>query len=282
MWRNRENRGTLPMPRSFRGCLSDWQVLMEIDLAQVQRWAEEAGHIALHYFNHVAAERKADRTLVSQADREVETFLVRHIQEAYPDHGIIGEEGARETGGEWLWAIDPIDGTRAFLSGLPVWAISLGLLHDGLPVWGLLYLPITGDFYYTEDSGAFWNGQLIRCRPPEPWEASSLLCVPSNSHRRYDLFAFPGITRALGSTAVHIALVARGVAVGALTGHTHIWDTAGALPILERAGGAVSYLSGRPFDPAALLDGRKAPEPILAAHPEVIERLRAAIRWRKA
>ena len=251
---------------------------MEIELTQVQQWAEEAGRIALRYFNHVAAERKADRTLVSRADREVEAFLVGCIQKTYPDHGVIGEEGTREAGGEWLWAIDPIDGTRAFLSGLPIWAISLGLLHDGLPVWGLLYLPITGDFYYTENDGAFWNGQPIHCSSPKPWEASTLLCVPSNSHRRYDLSAFPGITRALGSTAVHIALVARGVAVGALTGQTHIWDVAGALPILEQAGGTVSYLSGQPFDPTALLDGNKAPEPILAAHPGEIERLRAMIR----
>lgn len=81
----------------------------------------------------------------------------------------------------------------------------------------------------------------------------------------------------MGSTAVHIALVARGVAVGSLTGYTHIWDIAGTLPILERAGGTVSYLSGQPFDPTALLDGRRAPEPILAAHPGVMKRLRATI-----
>ncbi|MCJ7621166.1 MAG: inositol monophosphatase, partial [Anaerolineae bacterium] len=103
----------------------------DVEVHLVMEWVRQAGRIALRHFNRVEGTRKADRTLVSQADLEIEDLLVAHLQSTYPSHGIVGEEGTSDVHGEYVWVIDPLDGTRAFLSGLPVWGISIGLLWRG-------------------------------------------------------------------------------------------------------------------------------------------------------
>ena len=249
-----------------------------VDIALIKGWALQAGEIALSYFNRAEPSRKEDRTLVTRADQEIEIFLTQRLRETYPHHGIIGEEGTREVGGQYLWAIDPIDGTRAFVSGLPVWGVSIGLLKGRRPCLGVFYMPLLRECYHVDSSGeAFWNDRPIHCPAANRWDKDAFLCVPSNSHRRYTI-DFPGITRALGSTAAHMSYVARGKAVGALLGHPSIWDIAAALAILERAGGTIRYLSGQPVDLGELRGGRKAREPVVAAHPALISRFLAAIR----
>jgi len=94
----------------------------------------------------------------------------------------------------------------------------------------------------------------------------SFLTVTSAAHRKYRI-DFIGKTRALGSTAANICYVARGTAVAALLGRPSLWDIAGVLPILKVAGGDIRYLSGRPVDLAALADGRRCPDPVLAGAP---------------
>src|ERR671929_18306 len=108
-----------------------------MDIKEVHGWAEEASRIALHYFNDVEARLKADRSVVTAADEEIEVLLRRRVAATYPDHGIIGEEqGGTAQGAEYLWALDPIDGTSAFVQGLPIWGISIGLLHHDQPILG--------------------------------------------------------------------------------------------------------------------------------------------------
>ena len=252
-----------------------------IDTTELEKWVREAGQIALSYFNHgVAVHRKADRSLVTEADEEIESFLTARLRVAYPEHSIIGEEGGRAGSGQYLWAIDPLDGTRAFIHGMPVWGVSIGLLKEGRPVLGVFYMPYLDEYYYAGPQGeAFLNGHPLHCPLMERWDNNSAICVPSNVHRRY-VIKFPGIIRSLGSLAAHIVYVARGTVVWSLLGRPRIWDLAGALAILERAGGEIRYLSGRPVDLRPLLDGSRAPEPIVAAHPALIERVRALISFK--
>ena len=94
-------------------------------------------------------------------------------------------------------------------------------------------------------------------------------------------YDFPGVTRALGSTAAHILYVARGSAIGAIVGDIQIWDIAAALAVLERAGGQYCYLSGRPVELDRLLDGRQTPEPIIVAPPQLLAPLLEIIRLKK-
>lgn len=249
--------------------------------AEMEAWALEAGRIALAIFRDEARanrRRKADRSWVTAADEEVEQLLRRRIEAAYPHHRIIGEEegGVGSVSGE-LWALDPVDGTGAFVDGLPVWGVSIGLLRDGIPVAGCFYMPALDECYSAGVEGpATLNGQPISAGIEEPLDSESWIAVPSNAHRRYRI-TYPGKTRALGSTAAHLCYVARGSAAGALIGKPKLWDIAAAVAILQRSGGGIWGLSGQPLDLAPLLAGRSVPEPLLGTTAEALPMLREHI-----
>ncbi len=255
----------------------------DVDINLVRQWALEAGEIALARFQHVEPWLKSGDEWVTVADGEIERLLVERIRAAYPAHRILGEEmGAQAGDADRLWAIDPIDGTRAFVHGLPVWGISIGLLAQRRPTQAVFYMPCLREMYHADATGpAHWNDRPLPPIEARAWTSNDLLCVPADAHRRYRI-AFSGVTRAMGSTAANMIYVARGSAVGALIGRVHIWDIAAALVILERAGGALRYLSGQPVDMEALLDGRAAPEPMLAAHPDLLPALLEEIEVREA
>ena len=115
------------------------------DYLQVQSWVREAGRIALtHFQTQLHRQQKADYSPVTEADKAVEDFIIGKIEQTYGwlDHGFIAEEsGGDWQGKEFVWAIDPIDGTRVFIDGLPLWCISIGLLRRGEPYRGVVYLP---------------------------------------------------------------------------------------------------------------------------------------------
>jgi myo-inositol-1(or 4)-monophosphatase len=250
---------------------------IEVDL--VREWVREAGRVALRYFNQVEGTRKADRTPVTQADLEIENLLVSHLQSAYPDHGILGEEGTSDVRGECVWVIDPLDGTRAFLSGLPVWGVSVGLLWRGQPWFGVFHLPLLGDWYYSANpaSGAFWNDRRIHCPVPGAWDEDSLLCIPADVHLRY-FITFPGAIRAMGSAAAHLCYVARGNAMAVFLDRPAIWDLAAGAAILQAAGGTLAYLDGTEVLTGNLLREGPSLKPMVGAHPSIIDRLRAHVQ----
>jgi myo-inositol-1(or 4)-monophosphatase len=250
----------------------------EVDLNLVKEWARQAGRIALRYFNRVEGTRKVDRTLVSDADLEMEDLLVGRVRDTYPGHGIVGEEGTNEIHGEYVWAIDPLDGTRAFLSGLPVWGVSIGLLWRGQPWLGVFHLPLLDEWYYSAGpaAGAFWNDHPIHCPAPDDWDEDSLLCVPADVHLRYSI-RFPGIVRALGSAAAHLCYVARGNAMAVFLDRPGIWDIAAGAAIIRAAGGTLRYLDDTEVLEGNLLDQGTILKPLVGAHPSIIERLLAHI-----
>jgi myo-inositol-1(or 4)-monophosphatase len=249
-----------------------------VDLTMVTEWVREAGKIALGHFNRVEGTLKQDRSLVSAADLEIEDLLTAHIRAAYPDHGLIGEEGTKDIRGEYVWAIDPLDGTRAFLSGLPVWGISVGLLWRGQPWLGVFHLPLLDEWYHTASpsTGAFWNEQSISCPQIDGWDENSLLCIPGDVHLRYTI-DFPGTVRAMGSAAAHLCYVARGNAAAVFLDRPALWDVAAGAAILSAAGGVLRHLEGEELPLEHLLDGDPWLPPLLGAHPAVIDQLRSYI-----
>ena len=113
---------------------------------ELEAIAERAGRIALGHFRRVAPERKADRTLVTAADREVEAELTAALGALLPDAGIIGEEGAARAGnGPYRIVLDPIDGTASFVAGLPTWCVCVGIPEGARPVAGVVHLPACGE-----------------------------------------------------------------------------------------------------------------------------------------
>jgi len=258
----------------------------EIDLDFLCDCLREAGTLALAQFRLsrglMSAELKADRSPVTAVDRQVETLLIERIQACYPDHLILSEESglhsaridsAREA--RFAWALDPIDGTRAFASGLPVWGISAGVLRNGRPYAGGFFLPVTGELYSGTTREAWYNQRpMRRLETFDPDNPLTFLGVPSEFHHHFKINA-PRI-RSMGSTAAHLAYVATGAAAGMLTRTISLWDIAGVLPLAQAVGVELTYLSGRKFDPAELLDGRSIREPLLAGMPAAFEVLR---RW---
>jgi myo-inositol-1(or 4)-monophosphatase len=246
-------------------------VIDDVDFGWLEQVVRSAGEIAVRHFRHVAAQRKADRTLVTIADREVEDFLRDALKKAFPSDSLLGEEmGAQEGSSGRVWAIDPIDGTAAYASGLPVWGVSLGIMHNWEPVAGIFYLPLLDEIYISHGPDAVFRGQALRVDDSGHIDDESFLAVTSRVHQEYRI-DFVGKARSLGSTAAHVCYVARGSAVAALLGRPYLWDIAGVLPILRAAGGDLRCLPGYPLDLAALADGRRCPDPILAGAPWALD-----------
>lgn len=255
-----------------------------IELAEIRDWARTGGEIALRMFRRAQVTRKADNSQVTEADVAVEQFLRERIEQRYPEHGIMGEEqGSSAIDREFVWSLDPIDGTGGFVAGLPVWGVSIGLLRHGRPYLGVFYLPVADECYWNDlEGGAYCNDQPLKIEGEHLWDVNdseSGLLVPSDAHRRYDI-RFRGKTRSLGSTAAHCCYVVRGGHLGALVGRPHLWDIAGVLPVLYAAGGTAVLLSGAAFEAAALLDGRPVAEPLLVCAPALVEPLLATIQRR--
>lgn len=249
-----------------------------IALPELHTWMRECGQIARGYFNQAEIQVKADRSYVTNADIEIERLLVERLRNRYPDIGIIGEEGTRiGNDQEYVWALDPIDGTGSFVSGLSTWGISLGLLHNARPVLGVCYLPVTDDMYWNEGQRAFWNDHEIQVINPETWTSEDWISIPSNTHRRYNN-RFPAKCRSVGAIIVDLCYVARGKSLGTLIGRCRIWDLAAGIAILEAAGGSYVGLSGQKPDLHDLYAGAILPEPLIAAHPDQLELLRSYIQ----
>jgi fructose-1,6-bisphosphatase/inositol monophosphatase family enzyme len=252
-----------------------------VEITNVLAWAREAGALARGYFNNVRAQRKADHSWVTEADLAIEQLLRQRIDAAYPGHGIMGEEqGVGAIDREFVWSLDPIDGTGAFVAGLPTWCVSIGLMRAGQPYLGVIYVPLMDDCYWADAGGpAYRNGTPITVSPAETIDSNDWISVPSYAHRRYRI-DFPGKTRNLSSVAIDCCYVARGSSLGALISRAKLWDVAAGLAILRAAGGVVSGLSGAPVETAPLLDGSKLAEPVVLGPPQLLERLRGYISRR--
>ena len=250
------------------------------ELNHLISWTREAGEIALQYFSSIRNPRsKSDQTFLTQADLEVEAFLTTQIRAAFPADNIIAEEGLankidQDAANHWI--IDPIDGTTAFVQGLPGWAISISLIRHGQPCFGLIYMPLLNDLTYTAgDEAIYCNNHRLHQSVRSSWGHKDFLAVTAAAHHEYKIMTQH--TRALGSIATSLAYTARGSAVGAFIPKARLWDLAPGAAILQGAGGTLSYISGQPVDYVELLDGRLAPEPIIASHPQLQRKLRIMI-----
>lgn len=253
-----------------------------IEHDQLLEWARRAGRIALDHLKDATPQVKPDKSFLTQVDLDIERFLTERIRAAYPDHGLISEEGTQaidECSNTDIWVIDPLDGTTAFVQGLPGWGISVGLLHRGQPCFGLFHMPLLDDLSYTTGQPGIYRGdrgphQAIRT----DWRKKGFLAVSASAHHKFEIDVRR--TRTLGSVGASLVYTARGAAAAALIPKARVWDLVAGAAILAEAGGELCYLSGGRIDYLELVDGRLAPEAIIAGHPDMLDELSSLIRPR--
>jgi myo-inositol-1(or 4)-monophosphatase len=220
--------------------------------------AREAGALLMGYFHkRVKVEYKGDVDLVTVADRESEALILSRIREQWPSHDVMGEEGSRiQTGSDYLWYIDPLDGTTNFAHGFPVFCVSLALQHQGKRIAGVVFDPTRDELFAAElGRGAYLNHNRIAVSKVDNL-AESLVGTGFPSHKRHknpNIFFYHQITlhshgvRRAGSAALDLCSVAAGRLDGFWEFNLNPWDTAAGVLIAEEAGARVSKFDGSPF-----------------------------------
>jgi histidinol phosphatase-like enzyme (inositol monophosphatase family) len=216
-------------------------------------WLKPVSREVLKWFRTgVAVEKKADQSPVTIADKNAEEILRRKIQRAFPEHGIIGEEfGEEDATREWVWTIDPIDGTRSFVRGLPLFSTLLSLLHRGEPVMGIICLPALGETAWAvRGKGAFCNGSRIKVSPQTKLEAATLAtgdvyCFrKKNFMRLYNkLHQRAELVRTYPDAFGHLMAI-RGMVDAIVDPWAFIWDYAPIKILAQEAGGRFANFSG--------------------------------------
>lgn len=223
----------------------------------------DAGKMAMELQNmNIQVERKSDRTIVTQADVKVQNFLLDAIRSRFTGFNYIHEENFEITHNEidestLSVIIDPIDGTAVYTMGLPTWSISLGIFRGYTPLYGFVYSPGCRMFYHNDDSHAYLNNTPITVDPYMEIERETNIFITPNIIKNQRI-SFPGKVRNLGSTALHSSLVANNRANRTLAyiGLAYLWDLAGAIPILLKAGGHMRYANGNEVDIREIVENR--------------------------
>ncbi len=226
----------------------------EKELEVAQRIAEQAGRLAREiHARGFESETKPDDSPVTSADRANERRITQHLEEAFPDDGLLGEEGAKREGRSGRrWIIDPIDGTRSFMRGIPTWGVMLALEAEGNVVVGACNLPVLGELYSAAAGlGACCNGARIHCSPAKTPD-QAMLCLTGFDHvakRSWGERLLPWLTqfwsvRSMGG-CMDAMCVASGRAEAWISLQAKAWDLAPLKIIGEEAGASFFNLDGK-------------------------------------
>ncbi len=230
-------------------------------LPHIQQIAHEAGDLLMEHFGKVDIEYKGEVDVVTAADRESEKLIVERLTNLWPDHDLMGEEGARRTSGsEYRWYIDPLDGTTNFAHGYPVFCVSIALEHRGELIAGTVYDPTRREMFAAEKgAGAWLNDRAMRVSKTGALSESLIATgFPSQKrHKNPNIHFYHHITlqthgvRRAGSAAMDLAYTACGRYDGYWEFNLNPWDTAAGVLLVHEAGGVVSDTDGAPFDIAS-------------------------------
>jgi len=219
------------------------------------RATQEAGKVIEKYFEtEILKEFKEDKSIVTKADRESEEIIKKIIVQDFPTHSILGEEtGMTKNKSEYIWHVDPIDGTRNFSNGIPLFAVSIALVHENNIILGVVYNPATHSLFYAEKGkGAFLNDKKIFVSKDDK-DHAIVTASPSKLDIDRQLLLelyhnFPKVVRSdriLGCTALELAYVARGGLEANIQLGLNTYDFAAGTLLVQEAGGKITTLEGK-------------------------------------
>jgi len=229
----------------------------------------------------LAVETKADQTPVTIADRGAEELMRALIAKKFPAHGVIGEElGSDRPGVEWVWVLDPIDGTKAFITGVPLWGTLIALLHEGRPVLGAIHQPVLDQLMIGEcadgaSATTTLNGRPVRVRDTARIEDATILTSDPLNPGKYQngaaydaLVARARLVRTWGDCYGYL-LLAGGWADVMLDPIMNPWDIQALVPIVRGAGGVITdWHGGDPVRADSIVAATSA------LHPQILAALR--------
>jgi myo-inositol-1(or 4)-monophosphatase len=261
---------------------------------ELRHIAEEAaragGHVARRFFRTKLAVRlKDDRSEVSDADEAAQAAVTECIQAHRPDHAFIAEEtllpradGAREpapSNDAVCWVVDPIDGTRNFVRGIPLYVCSVAAMLGGTPLVGAIYEPERDVLYSASLAEGFFvdsapqSGRPVGAARPAGLNPRYVVGIPSTPVGPASVIAQAWlgrfVCRNLGSTALHLAMVATGELDAMLTDNSRLWDIAAGWVLVTASGGRMTGLGDAPLFPLDVGKYRATELPALAADAQV-------------
>jgi myo-inositol-1(or 4)-monophosphatase len=259
--------------------------------AFVERLGDAASEAILPFFRTALGMEDKNRggafDPVTEADRAAESAMRRMIEATFPTHGIVGEEfGSSRENAEYVWVLDPIDGTKAFISGLPTWGVLIGLLHRGHPCYGMMVQPFTGERFVGDGTRSTWRGRGLRSAQ-ETRRLTSRSCatlkeatVMTTSPLLYKDAKLDTLRRVesearlvrYGVDCYAFAMLATGFVDCVLETGVQPYDVVALIPIVQGAGGILTSWEGG--------DASKGGDVIASGdkrlHEEALARIRAA------
>jgi myo-inositol-1(or 4)-monophosphatase len=221
--------------------------------AFIEHLGRMAGDVIRPYFfsSSLAVELKSDASPVTIADRKAEETIRTEIKKRYPSHGIIAEEfGNENENAEFVWVIDPIDGTISFTTGCPLFGTLIGLLHEGKPVLGLINQPIIDQMCIGDNTLTTINGRPVRVREAENLSLATVLTTDVTNIEKYQNLANyenlrrqVRITRTWGDCYGYL-LVSSGLADVMIDPIMNPWDLLPIIPVVRGAGAVISAWDG--------------------------------------
>ncbi len=233
------------------------------DIKYIRNAVIDAGNSAsLVQKGELRIDRKGDRSIVTEADHMVQDYLIEKIGGRIKNIRFIHEEDfdrgvnpADEKGLNCI--IDPIDGTAMFSMYLPIWCVSVGIMDGYDPLYGFVYSPGSSMIFHNDDENSYLNGDVVKVNKKMTIEGETNIFYSTEIYGKFHI-DFIGKVRNIGSTALHACLTVDNIRnrVLAFMGKSYLWDWAGAIPIIKRAGGNIRYINGDELDIKKIIENR--------------------------
>jgi myo-inositol-1(or 4)-monophosphatase len=253
---------------------------LALELELVKSLASEAAALARERAARVTPHEKTNKSYVTELDLEIERLLRDRLSAAYPDDRLTGEEyAAAGGGGPRRWSIDPIDGTGNLVHGLPLWAISIGLIDNGEPVLGVIAVPPLDEiFWAAKGAGAWQDGRRLEVHDSDRVHSQDNICVGTNALRAIDPRSLPGRLRDIGSACCELAFLAsnRLQSCTVLGEATH--DVAAGSVIASEAGCQFATIDGRTLNTREFVAQTPVVVPTFVAPPRRLAAILAKVR----